>query len=58
MVTNAERDAYCRRLIEKWMADGLLHLFTPQARASALMTVSRVAGELAEEEMAKVPDGE
>ena len=56
MVTNAERDAYCRRLIETWMADGLMHLFSPQARASALLTVSRVAGEMAEEEIAKVPD--
>lgn len=48
-------DDIARGLVERWVAE-LSDLFGPAVRASALLTIARVAGELAEKEEAKIPD--
>jgi hypothetical protein len=55
-----EIDAIARALIQRWMDDelfakGAADLFGPGARAAALMTISRVAEEMAEGEIAQLP---
>ena len=48
-------DDTAREVIGRWLAP-FGDVFSPGARAAALMTISRVAAELAEAELAKLPD--
>jgi hypothetical protein len=48
-------DDIAREVIGKWIGQ-YGDLFSPGARASALLTVSRIAADMAEEEIAKLPD--
>jgi hypothetical protein len=48
-------DDIARDLIERWIAQ-FADLFGPGVRAAALLTISRVAGEMSEREEAKMPD--
>ncbi len=54
-----EIDAIARQVIQRWMDDQLFakarELFGPGARAAMLMTISRVAEEMAEGEIAQLP---
>lgn len=55
-----EIDAIARQVIQRWMDDQLLfakarELFGPGARAAMLMTISRVAEDIAEGEIAQLP---
>jgi hypothetical protein len=48
-------DDIARDLIERWLAT-FADLFGPGVRAAVLLTISRVAAEIAEREEAKIPD--
>lgn len=48
-------DEIARDVIGKWIGQ-FGDLFSPGTRAAALLTISRVAGEMANEEEAKIPD--
>ena len=54
-LTPEQIDATARAVITRWL-DQLGELFGPAARAAALLTISRVAAEMAEHEEARIPD--
>jgi hypothetical protein len=55
-VTQAEIEEVARLVIGQWMKNTRFDLFGPQARAAALFTFARICEEMAEEEIAKLPD--
>jgi len=54
MVDTNDHDETARRIIREWLA--MLDVFSPGARCAALLTIARVAEELAAEEEAKIRD--
>jgi hypothetical protein len=54
MADTNDHDAIARRLLGLWLKE--MEIFSPAARCSALLTLARVAAELADEEEAKIRD--